>query len=260
MEMSKCIGGLSSSKWGGQYHQQDRVYQMGDIALAMTASIPGGSYLYLEVEKVTDELIQVGQMPGFECENRVYSPEGICPSLKIGGDPKKIIEVAAMRGRENGQQLEINKEGISNTVTTVAKDNMILEEYVHVNQATKEGSIPCKIGGVADLNYPTSQTRRGRVQGNGEICPTLTTENIPSVIESWIWEVDGVKYRIRIRKLTPRECFRLMDFDDEDFDKAAQVNSNTQLYKEAGNSIVVSVLENIFKQLIPEDRRNEVIK
>lgn len=92
--------------------------------------------------RVTDELIQVGQMHGFECENRVYSPEG-----KIGGNPKKIIEVAAMRGRENGQQLEINKEGISNTVTTVAKDNMILEEYVHVNQATKEGTIPCKIGG-----------------------------------------------------------------------------------------------------------------
>lgn len=93
------------------------------------------------------------------------------------------------------------------------------------------------------------------MQGNGEICPTLTTENIPSVIESWIWEVDGVKYRIRIRKLTPRECFRLMDFDDEDFGKVAQVNSNSQLYKEAGNSIVVSVLENIFKQLIPEDTR-----
>lgn len=59
-----------------------------------------------------------------------------------------------------------------------------------------------------------------------------------------------VKEQVRIRKLTPKECFRLMDFDDEDFEKAAKVNSNTQLYKQAGNSIVVNVLEAIFKEML----------
>lgn len=53
----------------------------------------------------------------------------------------------------------------------------------------------------------------------------------------------------RIRKLTPPECFRLMGFDDEDCEKAAAVNSNTQLYKQAGNSIVVNVLEKIFLEI-----------
>lgn len=53
----------------------------------------------------------------------------------------------------------------------------------------------------------------------------------------------------RIRKLTPNECWRLMGFTDADYEKAAQVNSNTQLYKEAGNSIVVPVLMAIFSQL-----------
>lgn len=53
----------------------------------------------------------------------------------------------------------------------------------------------------------------------------------------------------RIRKLTPKECWRLMGFKDEQFDKAQQVCSNTQLYKQAGNSIVVNVLEEIFKQM-----------
>lgn len=52
-----------------------------------------------------------------------------------------------------------------------------------------------------------------------------------------------------IRRLTPRECWRLMGFDDESFKRAAKVNSDTQLYKQAGNSIVVAVLEAIFKQL-----------
>ena len=55
---------------------------------------------------------------------------------------------------------------------------------------------------------------------------------------------------MRIRKLTPKECWRLMGFDDADFDKAAKVNSNTQLYKQAGNSIVVNVLEGILYELI----------
>lgn len=54
---------------------------------------------------------------------------------------------------------------------------------------------------------------------------------------------------LRIRKLTPKECWRLMGFDDGDFEKAEAVNSNTQLYKQAGNSIVVPVLEHIFGAL-----------
>jgi DNA (cytosine-5)-methyltransferase 1 len=56
--------------------------------------------------------------------------------------------------------------------------------------------------------------------------------------------------QLRIRKLTPKECWRLMGFDDEDFEKASKENSNAQLYKQAGNSIVVNVLEEIFKQLL----------
>lgn len=57
---------------------------------------------------------------------------------------------------------------------------------------------------------------------------------------------------LRIRKLTPKEYWRLMGFDDEDYEKAAKVNSNTQLYKQAGNSIVVNVLEAILTNLLLE--------
>jgi DNA (cytosine-5)-methyltransferase 1 len=55
---------------------------------------------------------------------------------------------------------------------------------------------------------------------------------------------------MRIRRLTPRECWRLMDFDDADYDAAASVNSESQLYKQAGNSIVVNVLVAIFGQMV----------
>ena len=63
---------------------------------------------------------------------------------------------------------------------------------------------------------------------------------------------------LKIRKLTPKECWRLMGFDDEDFYKAEAVNSNSQLYKQAGNSIVVDVIEKIYEELF--ERYGDVIK
>ena len=109
---------------------------------------------------------------------------------------------------------------------------------------------------------------QGRVYSPLGLCPSLNCcggGNLqPMVLEvkevneqkldpKWIFEVDGEKYYIRIRKLTPKECFRLMGFTDEEFEKAESVNSNTQLYKEAGNSIVVDVLEAIFAELFKEE-------
>lgn len=69
---------------------------------------------------------------------------------------------------------------------------------------------------------------------------------------SYLYAVDETQNEpsYRIRKLTPRECYRLMGFDDEAFDRAESVNSNTQLYKQAGNSIVVDVLVAIFDNLL----------
>ena len=63
-------------------------------------------------------------------------------------------------------------------------------------------------------------------------------------------QIPMVNNKVRIRKLTPKECWRLMGFDDEDFENAKQVNSDSQLYKQAGNSIVVNVLMEIFKEML----------
>ena len=65
---------------------------------------------------------------------------------------------------------------------------------------------------------------------------------------------------LRIRKLTPKECWRLMGFDDNDFEKAEKVNSNTQLYKQAGNSIVVNVLERILEKLIDKNEHIRILE
>lgn len=173
---------------------------------------------------------------------------------------------------------------------------VIENNKVAIRQATKQGYIECEVGGVADLSYPDSKTRRGRVQDNGNTCPTITaTEtgicriepkerffkqaletlnendcNPGDTINAFNKHVDksgcsptlttrpeGFKIAIlpvtddiRIRKLTPKECFRLMGFSDENFDAAQSVGiSNSQLYKQAGNSIVVDVLYYIYREL-----------
>ena len=83
---------------------------------------------------------------------------------------------------------------------------------------------------------------------------TISTDGVVPTLTSAMGQGGGHvpmhNYDLRIRKLTPKECWRLMGFDDEDYEKASQFNSNTQLYKQAGNSIVVNVLMAIFKELI----------
>jgi DNA (cytosine-5)-methyltransferase 1 len=117
-------------------------------------------------------------------------------------------------------------------------------ESIEIKQATKEGSIKCKVGGCFDATMPNSKTRRGRVQEGGDVAPTLTAGACENI--------NYVETQYRIRKLTPRECWRLMGYTDADFDKAQAAGvSNSQLYKQAGNAIVKQVLMAIFSQIIP---------
>lgn len=97
---------------------------------------------------------------------------------------------------------------------------------------------------VCDYRYDTGLRTRVEKQ----IMPTITAKGGGGI--SGMPMVKETEKKLRIRKLTPRECYKLMGFDDEDFDKAQKVNSDTQLYKQAGNSIVVNVLEAIFKELL----------
>ena len=124
-----------------------------------------------------------------------------------------------------------------------------------IPQATKQGYIEIEPGGVFDAAYPDSPTRRGRVQeGGGNLEPLVYLTNKRDMENNQLNlppELQGKKFRIR--KLTPRECFRLMDVDDADIDKIqASGISNSAQYKLAGNSIVVNVLYHLFRKLFVE--------
>lgn len=133
-----------------------------------------------------------------------------------------------------------NEHGDKAQVCIIAsRDNYVVEPTggVCIKTANKKGHDMATDGDGVDLGYPDSKTRRGRV-GHG-VCKTLPTSDSQGVL-------DGS----RIRKLTPKECYRLMGFDDASFERASKVISRTQLYKTAGNSIVVPVLEAILKELL----------
>ena len=222
----------------------------------------------------------------------IYDPNGVCATLSTmqGGNQEPIIVASRGRNPDNPsdrsagqkleQRLEPNRQGVTNTITSVQKDNYVAEpqiidakttrgadvastirasihkqgsrnllenikngrgyEGVAIRTANKKGYDLATDGDGVDLSYPQSKTRRGRV-GHG-VSKTLMGADSMGTVDNY-----------RIRKLTPKECWRLMGFDDEDFRKAEQVNSNTQLYKQAGNSIVVNVLEAILKNLLEEE-------
>lgn len=252
-----------------------------DVAVTLRARDYKGldNYGSNGVIEVMPDVKIIGQMDNmidhtFESANRVYDVEGVAPTMNTcggGGLQPKILEeqipckdnmcIVAMRGRNpdnpsdrtvgspTEQRLEVNMQGTSNCLTSVQKDNLLLEN-VKIRQATKDGSTECEIGGCFDASYPNSKTRRARVQDKCNTCPTLTAQNQEVVRIEKVGQIssNGSK-QYRIRKLTPRECGRLMGVSDEDITKMEKVNSNAQLYKQFGNSIVVDVLCEIFKEL-----------
>lgn len=111
----------------------------------------------------------------------------------------------------------------------------------------KQQCKPVRVGGLYDKPGDKFKTHQaGSIYDLTGICPTLSTmqggNREPIIVESWS--------PMKVRKITPKECWRLMGFSDDDFLKAKKVNSNSQLYKQAGNSICVPVIEAILRRLL----------
>lgn len=118
---------------------------------------------------------------------------------------------------------------------------------MRIKQASKTGSKPICNGGVFDNSYPHSNTRRGRVQGGGKICPTITAAAAPEILH--LFKDENGEYCFR--RLTERECFRFQGVPEEYIDRIQGAGiSGSRQYALAGNSICVDVLAGIFSSLI----------
>lgn len=169
----------------------------------------------------------------------VYGSGGVVGTLTATDykEPKQVAikQFGILQPNFNQCGVIYETDGISPTIRAYQDGG--LEPKIRVKEATSQGYAEAQIGDSVNLSHPNSKTRRGRV--GKQIANTLLTGESQGVIEP----------DFRIRKLTPRECWRLQGFPDWAFDKAQEVNSNSQLYKQAGNSVTVNVIAAIAKEL-----------
>ncbi|EAD3838205.1 TPA: DNA (cytosine-5-)-methyltransferase [Listeria monocytogenes] len=175
---------------------------------------------------------------GSNYRHDTFSSDGIigCLTATDYKQPKQIVVLAGKLPGPHEQNSRVyDTEGVSPTLTTMQGGGQ--EPKIKVKEATKKGFADAFPGDSINISHPDSETRRGRV--GKQLANTLLTGEEQAVVEN----------DFRIRKLTSRECWRLQGFPDWAFDRAAEVNSNSQLYKQAGNSVTVNVIEAIAKKL-----------
>ena len=169
----------------------------------------------------------------------VYGSGGVVGTLTATDykEPKQVAikQFGILQPNFNQCGVVYETDGIAPTIRAYQGGG--LEPKIRVKEATSKGYAEAEIGDSVNLSHPNSKTRRGRV--GKQVANTLLTGESQGVIEP----------DFRIRKLTPRECWRLQGFPDWAFDKAQEVNSNSQLYKQAGNSVTVNVIAAIAKEL-----------
>lgn len=199
---------------------------------------------------LTNEVKVIGSLESkFESTNRIYDVGGCSPTLSTmqgGGQEPKILEEqipCKLNKMPEGHLDSLDNAKICDIDTPTA--STVTARYYKGIGAHKDNMCIVAMRGRNPDNTsdrtagsPTEQRLEVNMQGTSNCLTSVQKDNL--LLE---------KPQYRIRKLTPRECGRLMGVSDEDIDKMAAVNSNTQLYKQFGNSIVVDVMCAMFRNL-----------
>lgn len=181
----------------------------------------------------------------FESTNRIYDVWGCSPTLSTmqgGNQEPKILETKQLGFMDNGtgkhqSNTVYDENALCPNITTVEGGGTQQIKVCESQIVAMRGRNPDNPSD-RTVGSPTEQRLEANMQGTSNCLTSVQKDNL--LLE---------KPQYRIRKLTPRECGRLMGVSDEDIGKMAEVNSNTQLYKQFGNSIVVDVMCAMFKNL-----------
>ena len=225
-----------NSKDYGVPQNRERIYTIGHLRGKGRRKV-----LPLSRESSSHLKQLVGGMQSY----RVYDPSGIATTLvgEGGGLGAKtglyLIDQSLTEPKLTEEARCITARYTAGATKRTAMNSGVLEvqpiltQGIKVRNGTKQGYQLAEVGDSVDLSYPSSLTRRARV-GRG-IAHNLSCSCQMGAV---VWNGRVVK----IRRLTPKECFRLQGFSDDLFEKAKAVNSDAQLYKQAGNGVTVPVV------------------
>jgi DNA (cytosine-5)-methyltransferase 1 len=240
----ECIGGIGEKNFGTQFQQQNRIYDGHKVATALTSNLSGNvNYYAFGIDKNV-------QGSETECANALTAREdrGVS-NFKQTGTAVAIPVLTPDRAekRQNGRRFKDNGEDM---FTLTSQDRHGVGVSIPIREAVSKGYTEAQEGDSINLTMPDNKTRRGRV--GKKQAQTLDCGCNQGIIvklndNDTVYAVWYEKYQcyIAIRKLTPRECFRLQGWTDAYFEKAAFVNSDSQLYKQAGNGVTVNVVQAI---------------
>ena len=225
-----------NSKDYGVPQNRERIYTLGHLRSR-------GRRQVLPLSRESSSHLK--QLVGGRQSYRVYDPSGIASTLvgEGGGLGAKtglyLIDQSLTEPKLTEEARCITARYTAGATKRTAMNSGVLEvqpiftQGIKVRNGTKQGYQLAEVGDSVDLSYPSSLTRRARV-GKG-IAHNLSCSCQMGAV---VWNGRVVK----IRRLTPKECFRLQGFSDDLFEKAKAVNSDAQLYKQAGNGVTVPVV------------------
>lgn len=240
------------------YRRNTQVFGSDGITEALDTGQGGGRGHHVALPCFIDLCYQGSQMTDTaRCLKARYYKGASNHAGQDSGIAIPVLTPDRAEKRQNGRRFKEDGEPMF-TLTGQDRHGVAIK----VKEATKQGYSECRVGvDAVNLSVPGSKTRRGRV--GKEIANTLDTSCNQGIFvqvseELVVYAVWYEKYQcyIAIRKLTPKECFRLQGWSDDYFEKAEFVNSDSQLYKQAGNGVTVSVIKAIAEKLKLGDEPN----
>lgn len=233
------------------YRRNTQVFSQEGITEALDTAAGGGRGHHVAMPCFIDLSYQKSELTNkARCLQARYNKGITNHKAEVSGVAIPVLTPDRAKKRQNGRRFKDDEEPMF-TLTGQDRHGVAIK----VKEATKQGYQECRVGvDSVNLAVPGSKTRRGRV--GRDVANTLDTSCNQGIFvqvseELTVYAVWYERYQcyIAIRKLTPKECFRLQGWTDDYFEKAQFVNSDSQLYKQAGNGVTVSVIQAIAEKL-----------